>query len=97
MYYLIKHETTGGIGSMEENFSVEFISDNKLKLTNVLKGKFLEALNTPEVELIDNNYKDEDIDESYIDCISDELLIAYYDDCESVKYVIVSDRDAKTI
>lgn len=97
MYYLIKNSTMRTAGVISEHTEVEFISEDKLKLTKILKDRFLEAIDDPEVEFINQEYTDEYLD---VDDISDELEIQYKcDDMGYIadRYVIVSDRDAKTI
>ena len=99
MYYLIKNSTMWGAGGRSEHTEVEFISEDKLKLTNILKERFNEALEDSEVEFINGEYTDElgfcciDVDE-----ISDELEIQYKGDgfdYTADRYVIVSDRNAR--
>ena len=97
MYYLIKNSTMWGMGGRSERTKVDYVSENKLKLTKILKDLFLEALDDPEVELINSQYTDEYLD---VDDISDELEVQYKSDgmdSIAIRYVIVSDRDAKTI
>lgn len=101
MYYLIKNSTMWGAGGRSEHTEVEFISEDKLKLTKILKERFNEALEDSEVEFINNEYIDEcGIGNIDADEISDELEIQYKGDgfdCTADRYVIVSDRNAKII
>lgn len=97
MYYLITNSTMWGAGGRSEHTEVEFISDDKLKLTNILKERFLKALDDPEVDMINQEYIDGYLD---VDEISDELEIQYKGDGFDItadRYIIVSDRNAKYV